>query len=413
MKKFTVFLATLLLCLSGAYAQQIFSDSIQVSLLTCGQGVDAYERFGHTAVRITDLKQPSVDIVFHYGVFSFETPHFVWRFTKGETDYQLGAEDAAMFIYRYQHRGLSMIQQTLDLDSLQAAETARRLIVNYAPQNRVYRYNYFFDNCATRPFHLINAACNNRIAYDTVWMAPTTYRSMVRQKTHSGTWLDFGITLAIGMGADREIGLNQQVFLPDYLAAAYDNATIDGRPLIVRTDTLMQIQPKVQQAIDAQPGATDPLCVMTLLLLTSIALLANFIRQTKHDSKHPHAALLLSNLFDTLLLLATGIAASILWFLLLGSEHPTVNENLNCMWLWPTNLLFCVIIWIKSAQFVQRIYFLSIFAALIAYITAATNGWQESSSEVLLLAATCLFRAIERAFFHAKEPSSETIKHDR
>jgi len=389
-----------------ASAQNIFSDSIRVSLLTCGQGVDAYERFGHTAIRITDLKNSDVDIVFHYGVFSFDAPYFAWRFTKGETDYQLGAGDASRFIGSYRRRGLLMYQQQLDLDSLQAAEVAKRLIVNYAPENRVYRYNYFYDNCATRPFHLINAACENRIEYDTTWMKPTTYREMVREKTHKGTWLDFGITLAIGMGADKAIGLNQQVFLPEQYATVYDHAKLDGHPLIVRTDTLLRVRPAIQQTIDIQPGITDPMCVMTFLLLISIALLAFYVKQSKPEGRHTRLAERLSNIFDTLLLFGTGIAGAILWFLLLGSEHPTVNENLNCMWLWPTNLLFCVIIWIKSAHFVQRIYFLIIFAALIAYITAVTNGWQESSPEVLLLAATLLFRAIERVFFHSKDSST-------
>ncbi|EKC52967.1 hypothetical protein OBE_12828, partial [human gut metagenome] len=30
------------------------------------------------------------DWVFNYGMFSFNTPHFIYRFVKGETDYELG-----------------------------------------------------------------------------------------------------------------------------------------------------------------------------------------------------------------------------------------------------------------------------------------------------------------------------------
>jgi len=404
MKKFVILFTLFLFgAFSSLPAQNIFSDSIRISLLTCGQGPDAYERFGHTGVRIADLKRPQMDIVFHYGVFSFKTPNFVWRFVKGETDYQLGAVDTERFIGEYRERGLELFEQVLDLDSMQAAETARRLIVNYQPQNRVYRYNYFFDNCATRPFHLINAACNQGIDYDTTWMRTETYRSMVREKTHNGTWLDFGITLAIGMGADKKTSLSQQVFLPDHLATAYDNATINGRPLVVRTDTILTIQDNVARIINAQPSSTDPMPVMTLILLISVALLAYRIQQNKPEGKHAVLAHKLSNIFDTLFLLGTGIAASILWMLLLVSEHPTVNENLNCVWLWPTNLLFCLLIWTKLPQKVHRIYFLINFAALITYITCVTGTLQEASPEVLLLAAAHLMRDIERAFFNQKE----------
>ena len=37
------------------------------------------------------------DWVFNYGTFSFAQPHFVWRFVKGETDYELGVVPYALF----------------------------------------------------------------------------------------------------------------------------------------------------------------------------------------------------------------------------------------------------------------------------------------------------------------------------
>lgn len=404
MKKLFSLLLILVACNAwlptSAQANVLFSDSIRISLLTCGQGPDAYERFGHTAVRVRDLKRDDLDVVFHYGVFSFNTPNFVWRFVKGETDYQLGSTYTAAFVHEYSDRGLSMYEQQLDLDAVQAAEVLHRLIVNYEPRNRVYRYNYFFDNCATRPFHLIHQSCLGRIEYDTAWVAPLTYRQMVRNMTHSNTWLDFGITLAIGYGSDRVLGLEQQVFLPDYLAEAYSHATLDGHPLIVQADTLLTIRPEVRQVIDAAPSPLDPLPVLTLVLLVGALLLHYRIRQSKPDASHAKRARLLSNLFDTFFFLATGVAASILWMLLLGSEHPTVDQNLNCMWLWPTNLIFCLLIWIKVPQKVHRIYFLINFAALIAFIACVTDGIQDTAPAVMLLAATHLLRDIERAFFN-------------
>ena len=81
-----------------ARAQIDFSDSLRISLLTCSPGPDAYERFGHTGLRVQDQRNPQMDVTFHYGVFSFNTPHFIYRFVKGETDYQLGAVYTQSFI---------------------------------------------------------------------------------------------------------------------------------------------------------------------------------------------------------------------------------------------------------------------------------------------------------------------------
>ena len=36
---------------------------------------------------------------------------------------------------------------------------------NYRPENRVYRYNFFYDNCATRPRDQIERAINGTLQY--------------------------------------------------------------------------------------------------------------------------------------------------------------------------------------------------------------------------------------------------------
>ena len=65
------------------------NDSLKISLITCSPGTQVYELFGHTGLRVRDDAR-DIDVVFHYGVFSFDTPNFIYRFTKGETDYSIG-----------------------------------------------------------------------------------------------------------------------------------------------------------------------------------------------------------------------------------------------------------------------------------------------------------------------------------
>ena len=85
MKQFLL-LVCILLTFSKLDAQQvIISDSAVVSLITCSPGEEVYSKFGHTAIRVKD-KTNNVDVVFNYGIFSFETEHFYYKFIKGETD---------------------------------------------------------------------------------------------------------------------------------------------------------------------------------------------------------------------------------------------------------------------------------------------------------------------------------------
>ena len=50
------------------------TDSIQFSLLTCAPGNEIYALFGHTAIHYQNFSR-GVDLVFNYGMFSFNTPH--------------------------------------------------------------------------------------------------------------------------------------------------------------------------------------------------------------------------------------------------------------------------------------------------------------------------------------------------
>ena len=60
------------------------AQRLDVSLLTCFPGQEVFELYGHTAIRITD--GATMDRVYNFGLFSFNQPHFIYRFVKGETD---------------------------------------------------------------------------------------------------------------------------------------------------------------------------------------------------------------------------------------------------------------------------------------------------------------------------------------
>src|SRR5574344_1763849 len=95
------------LLLLFTFSQSIWSaedkqtkDNITFSLLTCSPGQEIYSLFGHTAIRYFD-RDNNLDLVFNYGLFSFGQPFFIWRFTKGDTDYELGVESFEDFKRTY------------------------------------------------------------------------------------------------------------------------------------------------------------------------------------------------------------------------------------------------------------------------------------------------------------------------
>ena len=131
-----------------ATAQENNSDSIQISILTCSPGPAIYEVYGHTAIRVTNHTTGS-DIVFNYGLFDFSSPNFIWRFTLGKTDYLLGADYYKNFERSYTRRGSEIYQQDLKISKEESEKLFQLLSIHAKPENRVYRYNFLDNNCAT------------------------------------------------------------------------------------------------------------------------------------------------------------------------------------------------------------------------------------------------------------------------
>jgi hypothetical protein len=367
-------------------------DSLRVSLLTVSAGAEVYERFGHTAIRIqglphredglplvagyadnvelelpySQLPRYNRDLVFHYGVFNFRAPHFVYRFVKGETDYSIGCLPYEIMLQDYESRGLRVTEQELQLSPDEARALLFRLLINNLSYNRKYRYSFFFDNCATRPFRLIDAATDSAIVYNRTLHTDLTLRDMLREKTGRNTWLDFGISLVIAGRADEVATFEEQMFLPDYLMEAYENAEVqdstnadgEARRLVGRTQVVVSGNPQLRAALAEEPCWWTSPTACGWALLVVVALL----------TFRSHGGSRLLRAVDCALLLATGLAGVMVWFLNFYSLHPAVDHNWNCLWLVPFNLLFAVLIWIKCCKKLVNFYFLITFVALIVYL---------------------------------------------
>lgn len=410
MKRILLWALFALFILLPARANINFSDSVRISLLTCSPGPDAYERFGHAAIRVQDLRHSELDLTFHYGVFSFNAPNFIYRFVKGETDYQLGALYTSDFVEGYRRRGLGMEEQQLHLDSAQCQDLINRLWINYRPENRTYRYSFFFDNCSTRPYRLINTVTSSSIQYDSAWTKPITLRQMVQEKSGVNNWLDFGIALAVAGRSDQTATYQEQMFLPEYLMHAYTHAQIPAQigssswfvPLVDSKETLLEMRSDVQSAIAAS-DPVSPASLFGVILLIALVVSAAEYRQKRkaaHVAGRPQsrrsATRTIADTFDCLFFLSIGLTGCIVWFLNFFSEHPAVDHNLNCLWLLPTHVIVAVLIWFRKLDKMCIFYFGITFAAIILYVILDWMQGQYCPAVFLLILATLLLRSFMR-----------------
>ncbi len=300
-----------------------------MSLLTCAPGEEIYSLFGHTAIRYENPSQ-GIDVVFNYGLFSFNTPNFIFRFSLGETDYQLGATDYERFAAEYAFFGRSVWQQTLNLTDEEKTELIRLLQENYHPENRVYRYNFFYDNCATRPRDKIEESIAGKVIYPAEPQGGShTFRDIVHQYCKGHPWARFGIDLCIGSEADQPITQRQMMFAPFYLMDAFDGAQIKGdsiqRPLITANELVVDATPEP----DESSRMPTPLqCSLLLFILTAAATIYGIRRRTGLWG------------IDLFLFGMAGIVGCVLAFLALFSQHPAVSSNFLLLVFHPGQLFF-------------------------------------------------------------------------
>ncbi|WP_277120305.1 DUF4105 domain-containing protein [Bacteroides ndongoniae] len=364
-------------------------DSIRFSLLTCGAGEEIYSLFGHTAIRYENFTR-GIDAVFNYGIFSFNTPNFILRFTLGETDYQLGVTSYKQFAYEYTWTGRDVWQQTLNLNAEEKKKLLALLEENYLPQNRIYRYNFFYDNCATRPRDQIERAVQGTLEYAddmTSFQTGISFRDIVHQYTIGHSWARFGIDLCLGSQADKDITRRQMMFAPFYLKdflakAQLKNAQGMERPLVSSEDHI--IQSPQQTSTEETPSP-----LQTAFLLFTIVTIATAYGIYRRKSLW---------LLDLLLFLAAGVAGCILAFLASFSQHPAVSPNYLLFLFHPLHLL-CLPWMIKRVRKKEKSIYMW---ANIIVLTFFTLLWgiipQEFNLAVLPLALSLWIRSASNLY---------------
>lgn len=354
------------------------ADSIRVSLLTCSPHDEIYSLYGHTAIRYED-KASKTDIVVNYGMFSFKKPFFVARFVLGLTDYEMGIQDFNDFCYEYQYFGSQVTQQEINLTPEEKGQLLKALQDNYA-NARVYRYNYFYNNCTTKARDIILKSINGKIEYKNAIDKSVSFRDLIHGCNANYSWASFGNDLLLGFKADMQTTREEQQFLPDNLMRDFGQAKIvsaDGsaRPLVKNTEIIVKGN---DHAIAGKTKVTPQFVFITLLLVIAAIVVAEF--KTKKRFLW----------VDISLLLASGLAGLIL-FVMLFSEHPTTSTNLQIFILCPLNLYWAIYI-IKNKRNERKLRKAWTFLSIMLCIGLSGRLIQVYAEGMPLLALSLLLK---------------------
>ena len=328
MKKYFFTLFLFFSCaLSIAQNSKLAHDSIRISLITCAPGEDIYSLFGHTAIRVT-IPAQNYDIAYNYGIFDFNSENFIWRFSLGQTDYLLGKYPFEYFISEYIASDRAVWEQELDLSFDEKTTLVNDLENNYLPENRMYRYNFLYDNCATRPLNKVNNIKSGSIELIETDKNLYSFRDLIHRYTKEHPWSEFGMDLCLGSKADMIVGVKEKIFVPIELMQAIDGANSESG--IITKPIVNLYQP------DDTDTAKDSIwdIITPIRLFTTLALVLAIICYIEYQR---------GNIFwgiDAILFPIYGVAGCILAFLSFFSEHPTVSPNYILFLFHPFHLIF-------------------------------------------------------------------------
>jgi hypothetical protein len=295
----------------------------KISLLTVGIADELHSKFGHTAIRIQDATD-SMDIVFGYGGFDFNDPLFYSKFTTGKLDYSMTGNRYNNFLESYKIENRWVREQQLNLTLAQRNKLFNFLKNNYKEENRYYKYDFLFDNCATKIPEVFKKVFGNDLEFKYDHLKETsTFRQLIHETLQINSWATFGIDLALGSVIDRKATPWEHQFLPLYVKKQFANVQVNGKPLATKEELVLANKP-------ININTNFFLSPLFWLLLFSAGVLAVTYFDFKKENR--------SRWLDFSVFFLTGITGLIICFLWFATNHSSTKINFNMLWAFPLNL---------------------------------------------------------------------------
>lgn len=377
-----ILLFFLLLPFIKAIATPTLSEKSKVIMFTCEPGSELYAGFGHSAIWVSDpYKQ--VDKLYNYGTFDFNTPHFYVKFIRGKLDYMLTSTTVRRFLGEYKYRKIGVTGQTLNLNLEEKQKLFDLLEVNIKPDNRFYKYDFFYDNCATRIRDIVVEAVDGEVNFNTPDESQS-FRKMLFPYLEHTPWTKMGINLVLGLSSDKVASPWEYQYLPYEMQKSFESATIktdkDEIKLVTQERKYLDSELEFNYNI-----LTDPSFIFGLIFLLVALLTFSEIKRKKYYKW-----------LDITLNVIGVVAGMFLFFMWVGTDHSATNQNLNILWLLPAQLLFLIA---QKFNNEKRNRLVMISFILLASTSVIMNFWpQETELSFLIISMTFILRYL----FHSR-----------
>jgi membrane-associated HD superfamily phosphohydrolase len=390
MKKIIVFII-LFASFTSLHAQHLrLSPAAEISVITCGPGTELYSAFGHSAFRIKDPKY-RLDVVYNYGTFDYGAPYFYLKFARGKLLYELDKSYFTNFLRVYVEENRWVKEQVLNLSPKEKNSLFNYLEINAKPENSAYRYDFFFNNCATKIRDVTESALPNKIKFSNNHAEKEhTFRELIHRYINQNSWGCLGIDFCLGAVIDKNATAREFMYLPDYVYGSFKHTTFNKGQKLVKES---------REILTQKPLPSDKLSffwspIFILLLVTSIIVFITY-KDYKNESRNRK--------LDFILFFITGLLGVFLLLLWFATDHTATALNFNLLWAFAPNIFVAFLLLKKTPpKWIKKYTLFLVILLLLAFIIWF-SGIQRLPTAVLPFVLGLMIRfvfLIKKVFVH-------------
>jgi hypothetical protein len=312
-------------------------EMVDFYLITVGIGEDLAARYGHTGIRVVNHIDKT-DAVFNWGKFHFDDIMFPVRFYRGDLNYSMGVRTYKTDLAKHVYEERKVYQEKLNLNVKQKRELLETIAENAKPENREFKYQYWFKNCSTIPRDYLDAVTGGEVKkLFTQQGAGLTFRDYVRSNLSLTPGMILVLDLIMNSRIDREISKWEEMFLPGKLrahlmtlnATNIDGTTTIGLPLLSQSQVLADF-PETYRSFYIDYAVFGVFLALVLVVAAFYA--------TRQRLRLLGGVLLAFGL-------GGGFFGTLMTANWIFSGHPDIWHNANLLLLNPFDFIFAVIGW--------------------------------------------------------------------
>lgn len=351
---------------TGSGEQSGLEDKWTIKLVTVGRGSELYYQFGHDGLIVED-NETGRGVFYDYGTFSFDQPGFYRNFAFGRLYYRLSVAPAGAALNYIESINRAIRIQVLNLSPEREKRIVDFLIENAKPENRVYLYHHYLDNCATRVRDVLDMALDGQIREATSDPARMTFRRHTRRYLHHKFVVDWFLMFLMGMNIDTPITEWDEMFLPfeiEKFAADFEYQESDGSMVKLVSEESVYYESHGHLPPEDQWRAHWPITLLIGLFLAGLVYAGRALGHSQEAAAisdagtekqgggawAPFGAYLLSGV----LLSVVGLLGTALLLIASFTDHSLAYYNMNLIYANPLTVVVAVFCFLHAVDYLAK-----------------------------------------------------------